>query len=78
MAKHRTESERAAQLIKVLPHLETLLSKPAKIAIKTKGRIVFVDLMDVVIVEARGITYCCIGRPVRISCGNRSLRWQKN
>jgi two-component system LytT family response regulator len=54
VAKHRTESERAAQLIKVLPHLEALLSKPAKIAIKTKGRIVFVDLMDVVIVEAQG------------------------
>ena len=54
VAKHRTESERAAQLIKVLPHLETLLSKPAKIAIKTTGRILFVDLMDVVIVEAQG------------------------
>ena len=54
VAKHRTESERAAQLIKVLPHLESLLSKPAKIAIKTKGRILFVDVMDVVLVEAQG------------------------
>jgi two-component system LytT family response regulator len=54
VAKHRTEGERAAQLIKILPHLETLLAKPATIAIKTKGRILFVDLVDVVIVEARG------------------------
>jgi len=54
VAMHRTDSERAAQLIKVLPQLETLLSKPAKIAIKTKGRILFVDPADVVIVEAQG------------------------
>jgi two-component system, LytTR family, response regulator len=54
VAIHRTESERAAQLIKVLPQLETLLSKPTKIAIKTKGRILFVDPVDVVIVEAQG------------------------
>jgi len=54
VAKHRTESERAAQLIEVLPHLEKLLAGPARIAIKTKGRILFVDPMDVVIVEAQG------------------------
>src|SRR5215469_5728274 len=54
VAIRRTESERAAQLIKVLPQLETLLSKSSKIAIKTKGRILFIDPMDVVIVEAQG------------------------
>ena len=54
VAIHRTESERAAQVIKILPQLETLLSKPTKIAIKTKGRIVFVDPADVVVVEAQG------------------------
>jgi len=54
VAIRRTESERAAQLIKVLPQLETLLSKSSKIAIKTKGRILFVDPMDLVIVEAQG------------------------
>jgi two-component system LytT family response regulator len=54
VAIRRTESERAAHLIKVLPQLGTLLSKPAKIAIKTKGRILFVDPADVVIVEAQG------------------------
>ena len=54
MAIHRTESERAAQFVKILPQLEELLSKSAKIAIKTKGRILFVDPADVVIIEAQG------------------------
>jgi two-component system LytT family response regulator len=54
VAIRRTESERAAQLIRVLPQLETLLSKSPKIAIKTNGRILFIDPMDVVIVEAQG------------------------
>lgn len=54
VAIRRTESERAAQLISVLPQLETLLSKSPKIAIKTQGRILFIDPMDVVIVEAQG------------------------
>src|SRR5215468_7849177 len=54
MAIRRTESERAAQLVKILPQLEELLSKSAKIAIKTKGRILFVDPADVVIIEAQG------------------------
>src|SRR5215831_8667456 len=48
VAIRRTESERAAQLISVLPQLETLLSKSPKIAIKTKGRILFIDPADVV------------------------------
>ncbi|HXO98830.1 MAG TPA: LytTR family DNA-binding domain-containing protein [Chthoniobacterales bacterium] len=54
MAIRRTESERAAQFVKILPQLEELLSKSAKIAIKTKGRILFVDPADVVIIEAQG------------------------
>jgi two-component system LytT family response regulator len=54
LAVRRTESERAARLMKILPQLETLLSKSAKIAIKAKGRIVFVDPADVAIVQAEG------------------------
>jgi len=54
MAIRRTESERAAQFVKILPQLEELLSKSAKIAIKTKGRILFVDPADVVTIEAQG------------------------
>lgn len=53
-AIRRTESERAAQFVKILPQLEELLSKSAKIAIKTKGRILFVDPADVVTIEAQG------------------------
>jgi two-component system, LytTR family, response regulator len=53
-AVHRTESDRAARLMNILPQLETLLSKSAKVAIKTKGRILFVDPADVATVEAEG------------------------
>src|SRR6266702_2740444 len=49
-----SEIERAASLMKVLPQLERLLSKSVKIAIKTKGRILFIDPADVAIVEAEG------------------------
>jgi len=54
VAVRRTESERAASLMKVLPQLERLLSKSVKIAIKTKGRILFIDPADVATVEAEG------------------------
>ena len=54
MAIRRTEGERAAQLVKILPQLEEALSKSAKIAIKTKRSILFVDPADVVIIEAQG------------------------
>jgi two-component system, LytTR family, response regulator len=54
VAVQRTESERAARLTKILPQLEGLLSKSTKIAIKTKGRILFIDPADVAIVEAEG------------------------
>jgi len=62
MAIRRTESERAAQLVKILPQLADALSKSAKIAIKTKGRILFVDPADVVIIEAQG-NYVLLRRP---------------
>ena len=41
VAFRRTENDRAARLLKILPHLETLLARPsAKVAIKANGRIV--------------------------------------
>ena len=61
-AIRRTESERAAQLVKILPQLEGVLSKSAKIAIKTERRILFVDPADVVIIEAQG-NYVLLRRP---------------
>lgn len=54
VAFRRTESERAARLVTIWPQLEKLLSKSTKIAIKTKGRILFIDPADVLIVEAEG------------------------
>jgi two-component system LytT family response regulator len=54
-AFHRTESERAAQLIDLLPQLRELSQhRPGKIAIKAKGRIIFVDPAEVVAVQAEG------------------------
>lgn len=54
-AFRRTESERAARLVKLLPQLETLLARaPSKIAIKAKGRILFIDPTNVAVVEAQG------------------------
>jgi DNA-binding LytR/AlgR family response regulator len=55
VAFRRTENERAARLLKILPHLETLLANhSSKIAIKTKGRILFIDPSEVAIIRAEG------------------------
>lgn len=54
VAMRRTEGERASKLMKALPQLEQVLHKPRKIAIKAKGRILFLDLSEVVAVKAEG------------------------
>jgi two-component system LytT family response regulator len=54
VAMRRTEGERASQLMNALPELEKALRKPRKIAIKAKGRILFLDLSEVVAVKAEG------------------------
>jgi DNA-binding LytR/AlgR family response regulator len=54
IAARRTEGERAAQLISALPNLETFLRKPQKIAIRAKGRILFLDPAEVPVVRADG------------------------
>lgn len=55
VAFRRTENERAAQLLKVLPRLETLLARPSsKVAIKAKGRILFIDPTEVAVIRAEG------------------------
>lgn len=54
-AFHRSASERAARLLEFLPYLKALAPQhSAKIAIKSNGRILFVDPCDVVAVEAEG------------------------
>ena len=62
IAARRTEAERAAALMRALPNLKSLLSSAAKIAIKTKGRILFIDPADVVTIEAQG-NYVLLQRP---------------
>ena len=55
VAFQRTENERVARLLWILPHLETLLARPsAKVAIKAKGRIIFIDPTEVAIIRAEG------------------------
>ncbi len=54
-AFQRTSGERAAQLIKTLPVLRQLPQhRPARIAIKANGRILFIDPNDVLVVHAEG------------------------
>ena len=54
-ASRRTASERAAQLLDLMPRLAAVQQPAAaKIAIKSKGRILFVDARDLVVVEAEG------------------------
>jgi DNA-binding LytR/AlgR family response regulator len=54
-ASRRAKGERAAKLIEALPHLQKL-SRPQypRIAIKAKGRILFINPGDVVAVQAEG------------------------
>ena len=54
-ACRRSESERAGQLLELMSHLGAVQQPAAsKIAIKSKGRILFLDPRDVVVVEAEG------------------------
>ena len=54
VAMRRTEGERASRLMSALPQLEKALHKPCKIAIKANGRILFLDLSQIVAVKAEG------------------------
>lgn len=54
-AFRRTASERAAQLLELMPHLGGVQqAATAKIAIKSNGRILFIDPRELVVVEAEG------------------------
>lgn len=55
LASRRTESERAMRLLELLPQLRDLNeAMPSKIAIRSNGRILFIDPRDVAVVEAQG------------------------
>jgi two-component system, LytTR family, response regulator len=53
-AAQRAAGERAAGLMKVLPQMENLFARAPKIAIKAKGRILFIDPSEIIVVEAQG------------------------
>jgi DNA-binding LytR/AlgR family response regulator len=55
-ASRRTEGERAVKLIEALSHLRRLSSRllHTRMAIRTKGRILFLDPRDIVTVQAEG------------------------
>ena len=55
IAFRRSSAERAKSLLEALPQLQELSKKAApRIAIKSKGRIIFINPSDVVAVEAEG------------------------
>jgi DNA-binding LytR/AlgR family response regulator len=55
VALRKTEGERAAKLLETLPHLQKLEGhKSARVAIRAKGRILFLNPAEVVAVEAEG------------------------
>jgi DNA-binding LytR/AlgR family response regulator len=62
VAMQRTTNERAATVLEILSEFRALLSIPSKIAIKIEGRILFVDLSEVIAVEAEG-NYVSLQRP---------------
>jgi two-component system, LytTR family, response regulator len=53
-AVHRSQSDRLARFMHLLPQLENLVAKSSKLAIKTKKSILFIDPTDVAFVEAQG------------------------
>jgi two-component system, LytTR family, response regulator len=61
-AARRSQAERSAQFFEILPQLERLVKNPSRIAIKTKGSILFVDPAEVAVVEAQG-NYVLLQRP---------------
>ena len=70
IAFQRTASERAARLIEAMPELQNLKKRQSsKIAIKAKGRILFIDPGDVIAVHAEGNYVMLQGE-----CGSYLLR----
>lgn len=54
-ACRRSMGERAVELVEILPRLQRLSQRhPSRIAIKAKGRILFIDPADVIAVHAEG------------------------
>ena len=54
VAARRSAQERAARLIGMLGYLKSLPEVPTRLAVKDKGRIVFIDAREVIAAEAHG------------------------
>jgi len=53
-AKRHSVEDRERRLLELLPQLQTLSRTTPRIAIKSKGRIVFIDIAEIVVAEAEG------------------------
>jgi two-component system LytT family response regulator len=53
-AKRHSTEDRERRLAEILPHLQTLAKSTPRIAIKSKGRILFIDVAEIVVAEAEG------------------------
>jgi DNA-binding LytR/AlgR family response regulator len=54
-ASRRTESERAAKLLELMPHLRAATGeRTSRIAIRSNGRILFINPRDVAVIRAQG------------------------
>src|ERR1700747_1826410 len=53
-AKQHSTEDRERRLAEILPHLQTLAKSTPRIAIKSKGRILFIDVAEIVVAEAEG------------------------
>jgi two-component system, LytTR family, response regulator len=53
-AKQHSAQDRARKLAEILPHLQSLTKSTPRIAIKSKGRILFIDVAEIVVAEAEG------------------------
>jgi two-component system LytT family response regulator len=53
-AKSHSVQERERRLTEILPQLQTLAKATPRIAIKSKGRILFIDVAEIVVAEAEG------------------------
>ena len=85
-ASRRTESERAARLLEVMPHLRTTTDeRMSKIAIRSSGRILFIDPQNVAVIRPRAKMYCFSRIRVRIAeaihfdgCGQIPSLWVRS
>jgi two-component system, LytTR family, response regulator len=53
-AKQHSADDRERRLAEILPHLQILAKSTPRIAIKSKGRILFIDVAEIVVAEAEG------------------------